>query len=103
MRWGVSFTKNYFPPQKVQQVKIKISSFIQGENSHYFKLGNCIDLFNFCPTNSYENWSLVAYFYKGLTPRDRQFVQLSCGGGFLQKELEDAIDYRDDIAKNSNN
>uniref|UniRef100_A0A2N9I131 RNA-directed DNA polymerase n=1 Tax=Fagus sylvatica TaxID=28930 RepID=A0A2N9I131_FAGSY len=71
--------------------------------SHYFKLGSGIkDLFNFCPTHSYENWRLVAYFYEGLTPRDRQFVQLSCGGGFLQKEPEDAIDYLDEIAENSN-
>jgi hypothetical protein len=44
----------------------------------------------------------VAYFYEGLTPRDRQFVQLSCGEGFLQKEPEDAIDYLDEIAENSN-
>jgi hypothetical protein len=44
----------------------------------------------------------MAYFYEGLTPRDRQFVQLSCGGGFLQKEPEDAIDYLDEIAENSN-
>jgi hypothetical protein len=44
----------------------------------------------------------VAYFYEGLAPRDRQFVQLSCGGGFLQKEPEDAIDYLDEIAENPN-
>ena len=44
----------------------------------------------------------MAYFYEGLTPKDRQFVQLSCGGGFLQKEPEDAIDYLDEIAENSN-
>ena len=44
----------------------------------------------------------MAYFYEGLTPRDRQFVQLSCGGGFLQKEPENAKDYLDEIAENSN-
>ena len=41
-------------------------------------------------------------FYEGLQPRDRQFVQVACGGGFLQKELEDAMDYLDEIAENSN-
>ena len=45
---------------------------------------------------------MVSYFYEGLTPRDQQFVQLSCGGDFLRKELEDAIDYLDEIAENSN-
>jgi hypothetical protein len=45
---------------------------------------------------------LVSYFYEGLQPRDRQFVQVACGGGFLQKEPEDAMDYLDEIAENSN-
>ena len=45
---------------------------------------------------------MVSYFYEGLTPRDLQFVQLSCGGDFLQKEPEDAMDYHDEIAENSN-
>ncbi|XP_065620942.1 uncharacterized protein LOC136063874 [Quercus suber] len=48
------------------------------------------------------DWRLVSYFYEGLTPRDRQFIQLSCEGDFLQKEPEDAIDYLDEIAENSN-
>ena len=99
---GHEFYKKYFPPNKVQQIKRKISSFIQGENESLFQAWDQYkNLFNFCPTHSYENWRLVAYFYEGHTPRDRQFVQLSCGGGFLQKELEDAIDYLDEIAENS--
>ena len=58
--------------------------------------------FNFYPTHEYEDWRLVSYFYEGLTPRDRQFVQLSCGRDFLQKEPEDAMDYLNEIAENSN-
>uniref|UniRef100_A0A2N9GVE2 Uncharacterized protein n=1 Tax=Fagus sylvatica TaxID=28930 RepID=A0A2N9GVE2_FAGSY len=37
-----------------------------------------------------------------MKPRDRQFVQVACGGGFLKKEPEDAMDYLDEIAENSN-
>uniref|UniRef100_A0A2N9GQU6 Retrotransposon gag domain-containing protein n=1 Tax=Fagus sylvatica TaxID=28930 RepID=A0A2N9GQU6_FAGSY len=60
------------------------------------------DTYNFCPTHGYDTWRLVSYFYEGLQPRDRQFVQVACGGGFLQKEPEDAMDYLDEIAENSN-
>jgi hypothetical protein len=45
---------------------------------------------------------LVSYFYEGLQPRDCQFVQVACGGEFLQNEPEDAMDYLDEIAENSN-
>uniref|UniRef100_A0A2N9H028 RNA-directed DNA polymerase n=1 Tax=Fagus sylvatica TaxID=28930 RepID=A0A2N9H028_FAGSY len=60
------------------------------------------DTYNFCPTHGYDTWRLVSYFYEGLQPRDRQFVQIACGGEFLQKEPENAMDYLDEIAENSN-
>ena len=60
------------------------------------------DTYNFCPTHGYNTWRLVSYFYEGLQLRDCQFVQVACGGEFLQKEPEDAMDYLDEIDENSN-
>ena len=100
---GVEFFKKHFPPHKVQQVERRIASFVQGENETLYQAWERYkDLFNFCPTRGYEDWRLVSYFYEVLTPRDRQFIQLSCGGDFLQKEPEDATDYLEEIAENSN-
>ena len=45
---------------------------------------------------------MVSYFYDGILLKDRQFVQVTCGGGFLQKESKDAMDYLDKIVENSN-
>ena len=81
------FFKKHFPPHNIQQVKRRVASFVQGENETLYQAWKRYkDLFNFCPIRGYEDWGLVSYFYEGLTPRDRQFVQLSCGGDFLQKE-----------------
>uniref|UniRef100_A0A2N9EHE2 Retrotransposon gag domain-containing protein n=1 Tax=Fagus sylvatica TaxID=28930 RepID=A0A2N9EHE2_FAGSY len=104
--WGEmtqEFYKKFFPPHKVQQVKMRISSFIQGNNETLFTAGERFkDMYNFCLTHEYDTWRLVSYFYEGLQPRDRQFIQLSCGGGFLQKEPEYTMDNLDEIAENSN-
>uniref|UniRef100_A0A2N9FDF3 Retrotransposon gag domain-containing protein n=1 Tax=Fagus sylvatica TaxID=28930 RepID=A0A2N9FDF3_FAGSY len=104
--WGEmtqEFYKKFFPPHKVQQVKRKISNFAQGNDETLFMAWERFkDTYNFCPTHGYDTWRLVSYFYEGLQPRDRQFVQVACGGGFLQKEPEDAMDYLDEIAENSN-
>ena len=74
--WGEmakDFFKKHFPPHKVQQVKRRIASFVQGENETLYQAWERYkDLFNF--THGYEDWRLVSYFYEGLTPRDRQFV-----------------------------
>jgi hypothetical protein len=97
------FYKKFFPPHKVQQVKRKISNFAQGNDEILFMAWERFkDTYNFYPTHGYDTWRLVSYFYEGLQPRDRQFVQVACGGEFLQKEPEDAMDYLDEIAKNSN-
>ena len=97
------FFKKKFSPHRVQQVKRRIAIFVQGENETLYQAWERYkDLFNFCRIHGYEDWRLVSYFYEGLTPRDRQFVQLSCGWDFLQKEPEDAMDYLDEIAENSN-
>ena len=97
------FFKKHFPSHKVQQVKRRIASFVQGENETLYQAWERYkDLFNFCLTHGYEDWRLISYFYEGLIPRDQQFVQLSCGREFLQKEPKDAMDYLDKIAENSN-
>ena len=104
--WGEmtqEFYKKLFPPHKVQQVKRKISSFVQGNDETLFMAWERFkDAYNFYPTHGYNTWRLVSYFYEGLQPRDCQFVQVACGGGFLQKEPKDVIDYLDEIVENSN-
>ena len=105
--WGEmtqEFYKKFFPPHKVQQVKRKISNFAQRNDEILFMAWERFkDTYNFYPTHEYDTWRLVSYFYEGLQPRDRQFVQVTCEGGFLQNEPKEAMDYLDDeIAENSN-
>ena len=52
-----------------------------------------------CPHHGYENWRLVSYFYEGLTPRERQFIEMMCNGEFLHKDPDEAIDYLNELAE----
>uniref|UniRef100_A0A2N9FMY2 Reverse transcriptase/retrotransposon-derived protein RNase H-like domain-containing protein n=1 Tax=Fagus sylvatica TaxID=28930 RepID=A0A2N9FMY2_FAGSY len=77
--WGEmtqEFYKKFFPPRKVQQVKRKISSFVQGNDETFMAWERFKDTYNFCPTHGYDTWRL--------------------------KEPEDAMDYLDEITENSN-
>jgi hypothetical protein len=42
-------------------------------------------LLNTCPHHGFETWRLVSHFYEGLTPKDRQMVELMCNGTFKNK------------------
>jgi len=61
------------------------------------------DLFNTCPYHGFETWKLVSYFYKGLTPTDRQMVELMCNETFEDKDPNEAIEYLDLLAENAQN
>jgi len=60
-------------------------------------------LFNTCPHHGFEIWRLVSYFYEGLTPKDRQMVELMCNRTFKNKDLDEAMEYLDLLAENAQN
>jgi hypothetical protein len=44
---------------------------------------------------------LVSYFYEGLTPKDRQMVELMSIGTFKDKDPNKAMKYLDLLAENA--
>jgi hypothetical protein len=60
-------------------------------------------LLNTCPHHGFETWRLVSHFYEGLTPRDRQMVELMCNETFEDKYPNKAMEYLDLLAENAQN
>jgi hypothetical protein len=58
-------------------------------------------LLNICPHHGFETWRLVSHFDEGLTPKDRQMVELMCNGTFEDKNLDEAMEYIYLLAKNA--
>jgi hypothetical protein len=46
---------------------------------------------------------LISLFYEGLTPKDRQMVELMCNGTFEDKDPNEAMEYLDLLAENTQN
>jgi hypothetical protein len=49
-------------------------------------------LLNTCPHHGFETWRLVSHFYEGLTPKDRQMVELMYNETFRDKNSDEAMD-----------
>ena len=60
-------------------------------------------MLNTCPHYGFETWRLVSHFYKGLTPKDRQMVELMCNGTFEDKDPDEAMEYLNLLAENAQN
>jgi len=60
-------------------------------------------LLNTCPYHGFETWRLVSYVYEGLTPKDRQMMELMCNETFEDKDVDEAMEYLDLLAENAQN
>ena len=58
-------------------------------------------MLNTCPHHGFKTWRLVLYFYEGLTPKDRQIVELMCNGTFEDKDPHEAMEYLDLLGENT--
>ena len=58
------------------------------------------DLLSTCPHHAFETWRFVSYFYKGLTPKDRQMVELVCDETYKDKDPNETMKHIDLLAEN---
>ena len=52
-----------------------------------------MDALNACHHHGVDIWLLISYFYDGISPSMKQLLETLCGGYFLSKNLEEALDF----------
>ena len=98
------FLKKFFPSHKTIAFKRQIQNFFQKDNEKYFQYWERFkDLLNSCPHHGFKKSRTVSFFYEGLTPETKQFIEIMCNREFLDKNPEEAFDYFDLLAENSQN
>ena len=54
-----------------------------------------------CLPHGFDNWMLVNHFYEGMSPAMKQLLKTMCGGDFLSKNLDEAMDFLNYVAETS--
>ena len=54
-----------------------------------------------CPHHGFDTWMLVNHFYGGMSPAMRQLLETMCGGDFLSKHPDEAMDLLNYVAETS--
>ena len=52
-----------------------------------------------CPHHGFDTWMLVNHFYDGMSPAMKQLLETMCGGDFLSKNSEEAMDFLSYVAE----
>ena len=54
-----------------------------------------------CPHHGFDTWMLVNHFYGGMSPVMKQLLKTMCGGDFLSKNPDEAMDFLNYVAETS--
>ena len=54
-----------------------------------------------CPHHGFDTWMLVNHFYGCMSPAMKQLLETMCGGDFLSKHPDEAMDFLNYVAETS--
>ena len=60
-----------------------------------------MDALNACPHHGFDIWLLVSYFYDEISLAMKPMLETMCGGDFLSKHPEEALDFLGYVAQAS--
>ena len=60
-----------------------------------------METINACPHHGFDTWMLVNHFSDGMSPPMKQLLETICGGDFLSKHPNEAMDFLNYVAETS--
>nr|CAN68768.1 hypothetical protein VITISV_024756 [Vitis vinifera] len=94
------FLKKFFPTHRTNGLKRQISHFSAKENEKFYECWErYMEAINACPHHGFDTWLLVSYFYDGMSSSMKQLLETMCGGDFMSKNPEEAMDFLSYVAE----
>ena len=96
------FLKKFFSAHKTNILKRQIYTFATQDNEKFYQCWErFMETISACPHHGFDTWTLVNHFYGGMPPAMKQLLETICGGDFLSKHQDEAMDFLNYVAKTS--
>ena len=96
------FLKKFFSAHKTNNLKRQIYTFAAYDGERFYQCWErFMETISACPHHGFDTWMLVNHFYDGMSPPMKQLVETMCGGNFLSKHPDEAIDFLNYVAETS--
>ena len=103
--WGdmqAEVLKKFFSTHKTNTLKRQIYAFAAQENEKFYQCWERhLETINACPHHGFDTWMLVNHFYNGMSPTMKQLLETMCGGDFMSKHPEEAMDFLNYVVETS--
>ena len=104
-RWAElqpEFLKKFFNAHKTNNLKRQIYTFAALDNERFYQCWErFMETISACPHHGFDTWMLVNHFYGGMSPAMKQLLETMCGGDFLSKHPDEAMDFLNYVAETS--
>ena len=88
------FLKKFFSAHKTNNLKRQIYTFAAQDDEKFYQCWErFLETISACPHHGFDTWMLVNHFYGGMSPAMRQLLETMCGGDFLSKHPDEAMDF----------
>ena len=96
------FLKKFFSAHKTNNLKRQIYTFAAHDGEKFYQCWErFLETIGACPHHGFDTWMLVNHFYGGMSPAMRQLLETMCGGDFLSKHPDEAMDFLNYVAETS--
>ena len=96
------FLKKFFSAHKTNNLKRQIYTFAAHDGEKFYQCWErFMETISACPHHGFDTWMLVNHFYGGMSPAMRQLLETMCGGDFLSKHPDEAMDFLNYVAETS--
>ena len=94
--------KKFFSAHKTNNLKRKIYTFTAHDSERFYQCWErYLETISACPHHGFDTWMLVNHFYDGISLAMKQLLETMCGGDFLSKNPDEAMDFLNYVAKTS--
>ena len=81
---------------------MKIYTFAAFDSKRFYQCWErYLETIDACPHHGFDTWMLVNHFYDGMSPSMKQLLETMCGGDFLSKNPDEAMDFLNYVAETS--
>ena len=96
------FLKKFFNAHKTNNLKRQIYTFSAHDNERFYQCWErFMEAISAYPHHGFDTWMLVNHLYGVLSPAMKQLLETMCGGDFLSKHPDEAMDFLNYVAENS--
>ena len=103
----VEFLKKFLSTHRTNSLKRQIYTFVgqifgTHKNEKFYQCWErYLETINACPRHGFDTWMLVNHFYEGMSPAMKELLETMCGGDFMRKNPEEAMDLMNYVATTS--